>query len=253
MARSSAPTAVLLVHARKVDQSPAEFEASTDPFIQLAVAMYPGDIAREAEAKARSGAIQAARSAYMRGMLAYAESQGRTLYPDANGSLRFTYGKVTGKSVDGETWHPFTTAEGLVAKHTGDTRSGAINAVTPHPFDANIMFIASVNGGRAFNRTSSVGGTCSAPRWSRQSVKPPVEAPASRAVRPATSIPNASRAASSLSPPRLTKRGPGPRRATGSSASTMRAALVAGTPRTITRPAVISATSLSCAPTSATR
>lgn len=102
-----------------LDKSPAEFEASTDPFIQLAVAMYPGDIAREAEAKARSGAIQAARSAYMRGMLAYAESQGRTLYPDANGSLRFTYGKVTGKNVDGETWHPFTTAEGLVAKHTG--------------------------------------------------------------------------------------------------------------------------------------
>ena len=102
-----------------LDKSPAAFEASTDPFIQLAVAMYPGDMAREAEAKARSGAIQAARSAYMRGMLAYAESQGRTLYPDANGSLRFTYGKVTGKSVDGETWHPFTTAEGLVAKHTG--------------------------------------------------------------------------------------------------------------------------------------
>ena len=102
-----------------LDKSPAEFEASSDPFIQLAVAVYPGDMAREAEAKARSGAIQAARSAYMRGMLAYAESQGRTLYPDANGSLRFTYGKVTGKSVDGETWHPFTTAEGLVAKHTG--------------------------------------------------------------------------------------------------------------------------------------
>ena len=102
-----------------LDKSSAEFEASTDPFIQLAVAMYPGDMAREAEAKARNGAIQAARSAYMRGRLAYAESQGRTLYPDANGSLRFTYGKVTGKSVDGETWHPFTTAEGLVAKHTG--------------------------------------------------------------------------------------------------------------------------------------
>ena len=102
-----------------LDKSPAEFEASSDPFIQLAVAMYPGDMAREAEAKARSGAIQAARSAYMRGMLGFAESQGRTLYPDANGSLRFTYGKVTGKSVDGETWHPFTTAEGLVAKHTG--------------------------------------------------------------------------------------------------------------------------------------
>jgi hypothetical protein len=106
-------------------KKPAEFEASDDPFIQLAVAAYPRDIAREREAKERAGKLQAARSAYMRGMLAFAESQGRTLYPDANGSLRFTYGKVTGKTVDGQIWTPFTTAEGLVAKQTG---KGEFNA-----------------------------------------------------------------------------------------------------------------------------
>ncbi|HEX8215515.1 MAG TPA: S46 family peptidase [Allosphingosinicella sp.] len=100
-------------------KSPAEFEASTDPFIQLAVAQHAGDMAREREAKERAGRLQAARSAYMQGMLAFAESQGRNFYPDANGSLRFTYGKVTGKTVDGEVWTPFTTAEGLAAKQTG--------------------------------------------------------------------------------------------------------------------------------------
>ena len=108
-----------------LDKSPAEFETSTDPFIQLAVAAYPRDIAREREAKERSGKIQAARSVYMQGMLAFAQSKGRTLYPDANGSLRFTYGKVTGKNVDGQAWTPFTTAEGLVAKQTG---KGEFNA-----------------------------------------------------------------------------------------------------------------------------
>jgi hypothetical protein len=102
-----------------LDKSPAEFEASTDPFIQLAVAMYPADIARERAAKERSGMLQAARAAYMRGMLAFAAASGKTLYPDANGSLRFTHGKVTGKNVDGENWTPFTTAEGLAAKQTG--------------------------------------------------------------------------------------------------------------------------------------
>lgn len=102
-----------------LNKTPAEFEASTDPFIQLAVAAYPRDLARERDAKDRAGKLQAARSAYMRGMLAFAESKGRTLYPDANGSLRFTYGKVTGKAVDGQIWTPFTTAEGLVAKQTG--------------------------------------------------------------------------------------------------------------------------------------
>ncbi|HEY7810488.1 MAG TPA: S46 family peptidase [Allosphingosinicella sp.] len=102
-----------------LDKSPAEFEASSDPFIQLAVAAYPRDIAREREAKERAGKLQAARSAYMRGMLQFAQSKARTLYPDANGSLRFTYGKVTGKTVDGQVWTPFTTAEGLAAKQTG--------------------------------------------------------------------------------------------------------------------------------------
>ncbi|MBA3677146.1 MAG: S46 family peptidase [Sphingosinicella sp.] len=108
-----------------LDKGSAEFEASSDPFIQLAVAQYGGDIARERQTKERSGKLQAARSAYMQGMLAYAQAQGRTLYPDANGSLRFTYGKVTGKSVDGQIWTPFTTAEGLAAKQTG---KGEFNA-----------------------------------------------------------------------------------------------------------------------------
>ncbi|MFN3620108.1 S46 family peptidase [Sphingorhabdus sp.] len=102
-----------------LNKSPAEFEASDDPFIQLAVAAYPTIIADEKNTKARSGRIQAARSVVMAGQLAFAKSQGRTLYPDANGSLRFTYGKVTGKVRDGQIWTPFTTAEGVVAKHTG--------------------------------------------------------------------------------------------------------------------------------------
>lgn len=105
--------------ANWLNKSAAEFETSDDPFIQLAVAAYPNVIADENKAKARSGRIQAARSVVMEGQLAFAKSQGRTLYPDANGSLRFTYGKVTGKTRDGQIWTPFTTAEGVVAKQTG--------------------------------------------------------------------------------------------------------------------------------------
>jgi hypothetical protein len=95
------------------------FKASDDPFIQLAVATYDEAMADEAEEKARSGDLQKARSKVMEARLAYAAAQGRTMYPDANGSLRFTYGKVTGKAVDGQVWTPFTTAEGILAKHTG--------------------------------------------------------------------------------------------------------------------------------------
>jgi hypothetical protein len=102
-----------------MDRPVADFKASGDPFIQLAVATYDEAMAAEAKEKARSGEVQKARSKVMEARLAYAASQGKTMYPDANGSLRFTYGKVTGKAVDGQAWTPFTTAEGIVAKHTG--------------------------------------------------------------------------------------------------------------------------------------
>lgn len=100
-------------------KSVADFKASSDPFIQLAVATADEAMAAEAADKERSGKVQKARSKVMEARLAYAASQGKTMYPDANGSLRFTYGKVTGKKVDGQIWTPFTTAEGIVAKHTG--------------------------------------------------------------------------------------------------------------------------------------
>src|SRR2546430_150554 len=51
---------------------------------------------------------------------------------------------------------------------------------------------------------TSTAYTRAAPRWSRQSVKPPVEAPTSRQTRPATFIWKASSAWASFSPPRLT-------------------------------------------------
>jgi len=102
-----------------LDKPASAFRASNDPFIRLAVASYDEDIATENAAKARAGDTQRARSRYMEGRLAYAASRGKTLYPDANGSLRFTYGKVTGKARDGQIWTPFTTAEGLAAKQTG--------------------------------------------------------------------------------------------------------------------------------------
>lgn len=102
-----------------LDKPAAEFEASDDPFIRLAVAAYPRVIADEKLEKAREGDTQAARSRVMEGYLVYAAPQGQAVAPDANGSLRFTFGQVTGKVRDGLIWTPFTTAEGLLAKHTG--------------------------------------------------------------------------------------------------------------------------------------
>lgn len=116
-----------------LDKPASAFEASQDPFIKLAIALYPGDLAAERAQKDRAGRTQAARSTYMRGLLAYRSALGEPVYPDANGSLRLTWGKVTGRERDGQIWTPFTTAEGLLAKHTGkgefDAPDAAIAAI----------------------------------------------------------------------------------------------------------------------------
>jgi len=102
-----------------LDKSAADFERSDDPFIQLAVALFPGDMARENANKERAGQLLAARARVMDAMLNFAKSSGTVIAPDANGSLRLTWGKVTGKTVDGQIWKSFTSAEGLAAKQTG--------------------------------------------------------------------------------------------------------------------------------------
>ncbi|WP_448582954.1 S46 family peptidase [Thermaurantiacus sp.] len=103
-----------------LDRPVAEFIASDDPFIQVAVAAYAQDMAAEGRRKELDGRLDAARVAWMGAARAHAASEGRLLYPDANGSLRFTFGHVRGRQTrDGEAWTAFTTAAGILAKDTG--------------------------------------------------------------------------------------------------------------------------------------
>ncbi len=102
-----------------LDKSSADIAASNDPFLKLAVAMFDEDIARENKTKDRDGRLQAARSAYISAYIDFAKTKGRAVYPDANGSLRLTWGKVTGRTRDGMSYQPFTTAKGILEKYTG--------------------------------------------------------------------------------------------------------------------------------------
>ena len=98
----------------------AAFEASSDPMIKLAVALTPTMMALEDEGKARTGDSLRYRPVYLAAVQDYKRSQGQGVYPDANGSLRITYGNVMGYGPAGsETAKPFTTAEGMAAKATG--------------------------------------------------------------------------------------------------------------------------------------
>lgn len=99
---------------------------AADPLIDLAAKLVPAQLALEQERKTREGEQLRLRPAYMRALFAWRQQQGRALYPDANGTLRVSFGKVDGFSPrDGVRYTPVTTVAGIVEKNTGEA-----------PFDA---------------------------------------------------------------------------------------------------------------------
>jgi len=104
-----------------MDADPKEFEASDDPFIRLAVAMYDSDQVLEGEEKELAGLLDTVRPRYMEAIIAYRGSRGEPVYPDANSTLRVTYGTVKGYSPrDALVYTPFTTVRGVAQKNTGE-------------------------------------------------------------------------------------------------------------------------------------
>ncbi|MBV7538856.1 S46 family peptidase [Duganella sp. sic0402] len=110
-----------------LDRKPEDFKASNDSFIKAAVALYGPDLKSEAEEEELGGKLQQAYANYMKAKIAYMHSKGQAVYPDANSTLRVTFGKVAGRDPgsDGSSWKAFTTVEGVAAKATG---KGEFNA-----------------------------------------------------------------------------------------------------------------------------
>jgi hypothetical protein len=101
-----------------LEKSTAEIEATKDSFIMLAASMEPLLEANRETAKNRAGAFARMRPRYMEALLAKA---GGLAAPDANSTLRVTYGQVKGVDArDGLFYKPHTTLAGIVEKHTGE-------------------------------------------------------------------------------------------------------------------------------------
>jgi hypothetical protein len=104
-----------------MDADSATIEASEDPFVKLAVALYEYERGLEDQAEERSGRALALRPAYMEAITAWQREEGGLPYPDANSTLRITFGNVMGGSpFDGMAYLPFTTLEGISQKDTGE-------------------------------------------------------------------------------------------------------------------------------------
>ena len=100
------------------EKSTADLEATNDSFMRLAARLDPLLEANREAGKNRSGAYARLRPRYMEALLAKA---GGLVPPDANSTLRLTYGQVKGVDArDGLFYKPHTGLAGIVEKQTGE-------------------------------------------------------------------------------------------------------------------------------------
>ena len=98
-------------------ETTAQLAAHHDAMIDFAAALSPLLLEIERKDKQFAGAMSRLRPMYMQ---ALRTSSGGRLYPDANGTLRITFGKVVGYAPkDAVVYTPQTTVEGIVQKNTG--------------------------------------------------------------------------------------------------------------------------------------
>jgi len=102
---------------------PEEIKKMNDPFIGLAMELYPTYKEREEQSRARQGAID---KLYAQLIDVKKDFLAKDFIPDANGTLRLTYGYIRGYSPrDAIYAAPITTTAGILEKTTGE-----------EPFDA---------------------------------------------------------------------------------------------------------------------
>ena len=102
-----------------IGKDPQAFRASNDPFIALAVRLHDAGMALENQRNEIDGNLERVIPQYMAAVIAFKTSQGKPVYPDANSTLRVTYGTVSPYAPrDGLLKGPFTTVEGILEKET---------------------------------------------------------------------------------------------------------------------------------------
>ena len=96
----------------------AELRKSIDPLIQVALQLRPLAADAEQRHERLAGRMALLKPKYIEAMRAYRKDP---FAPDANGTLRITYGTVRGyrPTPDAQSYRPFSTLSEMVAKHKG--------------------------------------------------------------------------------------------------------------------------------------
>ncbi|RYZ60245.1 MAG: S46 family peptidase [Proteobacteria bacterium] len=104
-----------------LNQSKEALDASKDSIMQLAIKLHSVRMDLENRRKEIDGNLDRIVPRYMQSVIAWKKSQGKPVYPDANSTLRVTYGTVAAFSpVDGIIKGPFTTVQGILAKEKNE-------------------------------------------------------------------------------------------------------------------------------------
>jgi len=99
------------------DKKPDEIKQMADPLLQLALALYPEYKKMEEINRARKGQLDELQAKLVD---VRQEFLGKQFIPDANSTLRLTYGRVEGyEPRDAIYYRPFTTVQGILEKTTG--------------------------------------------------------------------------------------------------------------------------------------
>ncbi|MEN8008190.1 MAG: S46 family peptidase [Candidatus Krumholzibacteriota bacterium] len=100
-----------------MEMSAAQLQELQDPFINLAAVLYEPWVAQREEGKRRKGNLDPLQAALVDVRRDYL---GADFVPDANGTLRFTFGLIEGYTPRDAVWlTPLTTVRGLLEKDTG--------------------------------------------------------------------------------------------------------------------------------------
>ena len=111
--------------------------------LRLAGPLVAAQLRLDDERKTREGEQLRLRPAYMQALFAWRAKQGRAVYPDANSTLRVSYGKVSPLSPrDGMDYRPLTTVAGIVEKNTGvepfDAPKPLLDAIAKGDFGSTV-------------------------------------------------------------------------------------------------------------------
>ncbi|WP_177894607.1 S46 family peptidase [uncultured Phocaeicola sp.] len=100
---------------------PDKNQLENDLMVQYACSVKEGYRATGEEMKAETNAYNRAHKTWVAGMLALKQKEGKAIYPDANSTLRLTYGKIGSyEPADGEEYLYYTTLKGVMEKEDPD-------------------------------------------------------------------------------------------------------------------------------------